>query len=65
MPGKVPIVREISWPAVFPQLLSLVAAVPIFVFTLGWGREALIWGAVAFLGDIWVMEVVDDGSDGG
>ncbi len=47
MSSSVPIVRQISWPAVLPQFLVLFLAI-IVAHRFG-GRGAVAWGAAAYL----------------
>jgi tetratricopeptide (TPR) repeat protein len=47
MSSAVPTVRQISWPAVLPQLVALGAVIGI-AYLLG-VPDAMLWGAVAYL----------------
>lgn len=42
-----PIIRQVSWPAVLPQLAAVIVAMTI-AYALG-VRDAVLWGVVAFL----------------
>jgi tetratricopeptide (TPR) repeat protein len=48
-----PVVRELSWRLVIPQLVALVIAIGAFGLVLGFGSAALLWGAGSYVVYSW------------